>query len=124
MGIAQLVPSALVIVLCVISGSADAQGFLHASRMWRADRLLWSELGLSAGGFSVGIGSYWTSLRFMHSLGIVSPEMQTIIWFAVTIIGVALANGRFGGWPMSDRLVAGAVILGLGWLLMRSATVS
>jgi len=50
--------------------------------------------------------------------------MQTIIWFAVTIIGVALANGRFGGWPMSERLVAGAVILGLGSLLMRSATVS
>ena len=124
MRIAQLVPSALVIVLCVISGSADAQGFLHASRMWRADRLLWSELSLSAGGF-LGWYRKLLGLSALHArLGIVSPEMQTIIWFAVTIIGVALANGRFGGWPMSERLVAGAVILGLGWLLIRSATVS
>jgi hypothetical protein len=89
--------------------------------MWRADRLIWSELGRSAIGFSAGIGSYWASLRFMRSLGIVSPEVQTVIWFAATIIGVALSSGRFSKWPLSDQLVACAVILGLGWLLVRSS---
>jgi hypothetical protein len=118
---AQVAPAALVFVLCIVSGSADAHGFIHASRIWRADQLVWSEVARSAAGFSVGIGTYWAAVRFMPRLGIDSPEMQTILWFAVTIIGVAVASGRFGRWPMSDQLVAGVVTLGLGWLLIRSA---
>ena len=64
--------------------------------------------------------SYWASLRFMHRVGIVSPELQTAIWFAATIIGVAVMSGRFGRWPIPDQLVACAVTLGLCWLLFRS----
>lgn len=95
---------------------------VHASRMWRADRFVWLELGRSATGFCVGIGFYWLSVCFMHRVGIGAPEVQTMIWFAATNIGVAAASGRFGRWPVSDQLVAGAVVLGLGWLLVRSST--
>jgi NhaP-type Na+/H+ or K+/H+ antiporter len=118
-----LVPSAVVLALCCVSGLADAQGFVHASRMWRADRFIWVELGKSATGFCVGIGLYWLSVRFMGRLGIGAPEVQTMMWFAVTTIGVAMGSGRFGRWPALDQMVAGGVILGLGWLLIRSRTV-
>lgn len=116
-----LAPTAFVVALCCVSGIADAQGFVHASRMWRGDRFVWLELGRSAAGFAVGISFYWMSVRFMQRLGILAPEIQTMIWFAATIIGVAMASGRFGRWPPGDQFVAAGVIFGLGWLLMRSS---
>jgi len=112
--------SVAVLLLCCLSGLADAQGFLHASRIWEDDHFVLSALLKSAVAFSAGIGLYWLSVRFMHQLGIHGAEMQTTIWFAATIVGVAVAGGRFARWPMSDQLVAAAVILGLGWLLVRS----
>lgn len=114
------VPSAAVLLLCCLSGLADAQGFLHASRVWEGDRFVLSALLKSAAAFGAGIGLYWLSVRFMHQLGIHAAEMQTTIWFAVTIAGVAVSSGRVIRWPMSDQLVATAVIVGLGWLLFRS----
>jgi hypothetical protein len=72
--------------------------------------------------FSAGIGLYWVSVRFMHQLGIHAAEMQTSIWFAATISGVAVAGGRFARWPIADQLVATAVVVGPGWLLVRSAS--
>lgn len=122
MGFEQIVPAVVVVALCFVSGLADAQGFLHASRIWQADRLLWPELGKSAFGFSAGIGSYWLSLRFMQRLGIAVPEVQTAIWFAVTIISLAVASGSFSKWPVTDQFVACFVLVGLGWLLIRSGS--
>lgn len=98
---------------------ADSLGFVHASRMWREDGFAWQELRWSAIGFALGIGMYWLSVRYMSKLGIVSAEVQTIVWFAVTIVCVALVSGKFNEWPMLDRLIAMVVALGLGWLLVR-----
>jgi hypothetical protein len=117
----QLGPSALVVVLCAASGAADAQGFLHASRIWEAERLIWPEVARSALGFSVGICCFWASLPFMQRLGIVAPEVQTTVWFFVTIVGVALASGRVARWPVAEQAVAVAITLALGWLLVRSS---
>jgi NhaP-type Na+/H+ or K+/H+ antiporter len=114
-------PSAAAFALCCVSGFADAQGFVHASRVWAADRFVWPELVRSAFGFATGIGAYWVSVRFMQRVGVTATEIQTVIWFAATIIGVAIASGRFGKWPLSDQLVGGAVIVGLAWLLVRSS---
>ncbi len=102
-------------------GFADAQGFLHASRVWATDRFVWFELVRSAFGFAGGIGAYWMSVRFMHQVGVEATEVQTVIWFAATIISVAVGSGRFGKWPLSDQLIAGAVIVGLVWLLIRTS---
>lgn len=111
----------LVLALSVVSGVADSQGFVHASRMWREDSVVWREVLWSATGFALGVGMYWLSLRYMSRLGIVSAEAQTIVWFAVTIIGVALVGGKFNEWRMLDRLVAMVVVSGLGWLLVRAS---
>ena len=114
--------ASVVLLLCCLSGLADAQGFLHASRVWEGDRFVLPALLKSAVAFSAGIGLYWLSVRFMHQLGIHAAEMQTTIWFAATIVGVAVAGGRFARWPVADQLVGTAVILGLGWLLVRSTS--
>ena len=56
----------------------------------------------------------------LNDFGIVSPEVQTLGWFVVTIAGVALASGDFFRWPIADRGVAVVVLLGLGWLVLHS----
>ena len=113
----------LVFALWVGSGLADSQGFVHASRMWRQDRVVWQECARSAVGFAAGIVMYWLSLRYASRLGIVSAEAQTIVWFAITVVGVAVVNGKFSEWAMLDRLIALVVASGLGWLMVRADSI-
>ncbi|MES1204434.1 MAG: hypothetical protein ABUS79_00730 [Pseudomonadota bacterium] len=106
--------------MTLVSGVADAQGFIHAARIWQDGKLVWSELGKSAIGFVAGIGMYWLSLRYMKALGVVTPEVQTLIWFGVTLVGVAIISGRAFKWPLLDQGVAVAVLVGIGWLIFRT----
>ena len=110
----------VIIVLTLLSGVGDAYGFTHAALVWQNGRLVWGELARSALGFAVGIGLYWVVLRFMTAAGIVAPELQTIAWFGVTLIGVGLLSGRFLVWARLDQLVALLVLAGIGWLLVRT----
>ena len=107
----------IVFVLTILSGFADSQGFIHASRIWQDDQLVWAEMAKSALGFSIGIISFWLVLRYMIQIGIVSAEMQTLGWFTITIIGVALASGEAFRWQTIDKIVAFLVVLGIAWLL-------
>jgi hypothetical protein len=113
-------PFALIVVLTVVSGLADAQGFIHASNIWQSGRIAWDALVRSALGFAVGITLYWLALRWMKEIGIVAPEVQTVAWFGVTIVGVALAGGSFFRWQVADQVVAIAVLCGIGWLMLRT----
>lgn len=113
-------PLLLIGLMTVLSGLADAQGFLHASRIWQNGNAVWSEIGKSALGFAVGISIYWLVLKFMSEAGIVSPEIQTVTWFGVTLIGVALASGGFLKWNILDQGIAVLVLAGIGWLLFRT----
>jgi hypothetical protein len=118
---AERLPTALLIIgLSVVSGLADSRGFVHAARIWQGGRLVPQELGRSALGFAVGISCYWLSVKYLQVLGVLAPETQTLIWFTVTLIGVALASGKFLRWHMLDQVVAAGVLLGLGWLLCRT----
>jgi hypothetical protein len=110
----------LIIGLTLVSGMGDSQGFIHAAKMWRSGALTLSELGQSALGFSIGIGSYWLAAKYLTELGVLSPETQTLIWFGTTIVGVALINGKFLRWQTIDQMVAIIVLLGIGWLLFRT----
>ncbi len=109
----------VVILLTIVSGLADAFGGLHAARVWRENTLDLRELGLSAIGFAIGIGVYYIAVRFMRQAGIVTPEIQTTLWFVVMIVGLALLNGAFLRWELVDQIVAIAVIAGVGWLSVR-----
>ncbi|MEO6095506.1 MAG: hypothetical protein ABIW76_07470 [Fibrobacteria bacterium] len=112
----------LIIGLTLVSGIADAQGFIHAASIWQDGRPVWRELGKSALGFTVGISSYWLSIRFMRELGVIAPEMQTLIWFGVTLVGVGVVTGRAFRWPLLDQVVGVMVLAGIGWLLVRTGT--
>jgi hypothetical protein len=110
----------LVIGISVISGLADSRGFVHAARMWQGGRLVPQELARSALGFAIGLSGYWFSVKYLQVLGVLAPETQTLIWFTVTLLGVALASGKLLRWHTLDQLVAAGVLLGLGWLLYRT----
>jgi hypothetical protein len=45
---------------------------------------------------------------------------EAAVWFAMTIIGVVLFSGRFFSWPRVEQIVATRVLVGLGWLLVRT----
>ena len=112
--------SLIVLVLIVLSGFADSLGFVYAAKVWQKDVLSWADLGKSALGWWVGITLYVLSLRFMARMGVTSAEIQTIVWFAMTIIGVVIFSGRFLSWPRLEQMVAILVLVGLGWLLART----
>ena len=48
------------------------------------------------------------------------PRRSGAVWFAMTIIGVVIFSGRFFSWPRLEQVVATLVLLGLGWLLVRT----
>ena len=115
----QLKLTLAVLVLTIISGVCDSLGFTHAAAIWKDDQVQWREVALSAYGFAAGISIYWYTVRYFLALGVVSAELQTLIWFASTLIGVACLSGRFPQWRTIDQLVAMLVLLGIGWLLVR-----
>lgn len=109
-----------VIVLTILSGLGDAQGFLHAAKVWNSANIVWDDVTKSALGFAFGVVTYWGAVKFLNDLGVVSPEIQTLIWFAVTIIAVALLGGNFAKWQFLDQVVAVLVLVGNGWLVVRT----
>lgn len=111
----------LILGLTLLSGFADSQGFLHAALIWQDRRLIWDELARSALGFGCGILLYWLTLRYLKQIRIGAPEMQTLLWFGATIVGVALLSGKFLQWRRIDQCVAIVVLLGIGWLLFRTS---
>jgi hypothetical protein len=110
----------LLIVLTLISGVADAQGFVHAANIWQGGKLIWPEVLKSALGFGIGIVMYWICIRFLQDFRIFSPEIQTLAWFTATIIGVALFSGKFLHWHTVDQIVGIAVLCGVAFLLFRT----
>ena len=110
----------IIILLTTLSGIADAQGFIHASRIWQSSSLNWNELSRSALGFMVGIVLYWLALRYMNVVDIISPEIQTVTWFGVTLISVAFISGTFTKWTLLDQAIVVIVLCGIGWLIVRT----
>ena len=110
----------LILGITILSGVADSQGFLHAAKIWRDGKLVPEELIKSALGFTVGIILYWLAIRFLQQVGVFSAETQTILWFGITLMGVAVLSGRFFRWPAIDQIVAVLVLAGIGWLLLRT----
>jgi hypothetical protein len=105
----------------IAAGVFDSLAFTCSAGIWREGRLVWPQLARAAAFFALGISMYWAGLRYLGAVGVVAPELQTLIWFAVTIIGVTVLGGRFLHWPLLDQLVAANALASLGWLLARSS---
>ncbi|MEZ4658292.1 MAG: hypothetical protein R2911_12025 [Caldilineaceae bacterium] len=110
----------IVIILTLAAGFADAQGFLHSTQIWTKAGFGWSAALRSALGFSLSIPCYWIAVRYLQDAGIITPEVQTIFWFAVTISGVAIASGNFLNWNMLDKGVGLFILIGAVWLMIRT----
>lgn len=111
----------LIASLTILCGIGDAQGFIHAGKVWQGERFDWAHALKSAAGFQVGVVTYWIVLRQLATHGVVAVEVQTLFWFVATIIGVALLSGQVLHWPLIDQAVAGCVLAGVGWLMYRTA---
>jgi hypothetical protein len=116
----KFAPSVWLLVLLALSGLADSFGFFYASRIWQHGSLSAPDLVRSAMGWVVGITLYVLSLRYFAVLGVSSAEIQTLVWFAMTLIGVVALSGQFFKWPLLEQSVAVSVIVALGWLLVRT----
>ncbi len=112
----------LALGLTLISGIADAYGFTHAARTWRNDSLVASELAKASLGFLVGVAAYVLVLRYLGQLGVRSAIPQTLGWFGVTIVGVALLTGELAQWSRTDEMIGGLTALGVAWLLISSGS--
>lgn len=110
----------IIIVLTLLSGIGDANGFSHAANMWNKGRIVFPEFVQSILGFSFGIGTYMISVKYFQRFGVVSPEMQTIGWIVVTTIGVAIIGGKFPHWQIFDQILSIAIIVGLCILVLRT----
>jgi divalent metal cation (Fe/Co/Zn/Cd) transporter len=120
MKVSQIGVTALIIGLTLLSGIADAQGFIHASTTWMNGKIIWEEGLKSLLGFGVGALCYILAINYLEQVGLVSAEIQTVIWFTVTIIGVAFISGKFLHWHLVDQLVALLAIVCIGWLVIRT----
>ena len=105
-------------------GAADALGFVQAARVWQGGSFSMREALFSAACFQFGVAMYWIALRTLSAWGVVSTEAQTLVWFAATIIGVAILSGQFLRWQVLDQSVAIGVLAGIAWLLARTGSTS
>ena len=110
----------LIVVFTLLSGFGDSKGFVLSAKVWESGRLVWQEAVKASIGYGFGILMYWLAIRYLNQFGIVSPEIQTLGWFVVTIVGVAMFSGDFFNWQIVDRVVALCVLVGVGWLLFRT----
>jgi hypothetical protein len=112
----------LIIGLMLAAGALDALAFTYSASMWNAGRLVWLQTAKSAASFALGIVFYWISVRHLSEAGVVATEIQTLIWFAATIIGVSALSGRFVQWALSDQIAALISLGGLAWLIVRTSS--
>jgi hypothetical protein len=116
----HLISILTVILLTLLAGFADAQGFLYSTQVWAQGAFNWSAALRSALGFSFSVPCYWIAVRYLHAGGIITPEVQALFWFVVTITGVAIAGGNFLGWNLVDKAVAIGILAGVVWLMVRT----
>lgn len=111
----------LIIAFTVAAGLLDALAFMHSAEMWRNGKLVWNHAIRAGMSFALGISMYWGAVRYLEEAGVVLAEIQTLIWFGVTVIGVTVLSGRFTEWPLLEQIVAVNVLIGLGWLITRTS---
>lgn len=95
-------------MLMAASGVGDAWGFRAASRAWSDGSIVWGEVGQSVVAFTVGIGCFLLAVRPLQDVGIDSAATQSLIWFAVTVVGVAILDGSVRSWD-APAVIAGVV---------------
>ena len=118
---AQIKLSVMISSFMIAAGVLDSLAFSYSASIWQGGKLVWSQLSRAAVAFALGITMYWGAIRYLGEAGVVHPEIQTLLWFTVTIVGVTVIGGRFIHWPITDQLIATNVLVSLGWLITRTS---
>ncbi|NVK73814.1 hypothetical protein C0J08_22585 [Marinomonas sp. CT5] len=109
---------AISFVLLMFSAWFDAKGFQYASKTWGLEgSMAWKQGALSLLFFMLGVSVYIYSVRFLVLAGVSSSIVQTLIWFAATIAGVAIISGEWLKWSSVQYIALLAVVIGLGTLM-------
>lgn len=111
----------LIVLFTLLSGLGDACGFVYAGKVWEGDVFNGVNALKSAAGFQFGVFMYWCAARHLNAQGVVDAEVQTMFWFAATIVGIALMSGQFLRWSLVDKGTAVAVLVGITCLMLRTA---
>jgi hypothetical protein len=111
---------AVILLLLLMAGLGDAFGYFHSSRVWSEGQPVWEEIGKALAGFGVAIGCHWYAVRHLNTVVALSPEVQTLALFAVTMLGLALVSRQFFHWHPVDQAVAALMVCAMGWLLVRT----
>ena len=109
---------AALILLTAASAYFDAKGFVYAAQSWRDGALVPRAVVLSLLNFMGGVMLYIGSIGFQQRVGVESAAMQSIFWFAMTVVGIAIMDGTIAQWSMAQRGIGVAVTIGIGWLLV------
>ena len=108
------------VIATIISGYADSRGFLYSSQVWANNSIDYSALTKSGAGFTIGIIAYWIALKSLQDLNVAtSSEIQTLGWFVITIIGVAISSGDFMKWDSVDKFISLSIMGRFCVLLVR-----
>lgn len=110
----------ILVIATIISGYADSRGFIYSSQIWVNNSVNYASLTKSGTGFAIGILAYWIAIKSLQDLNVAtSSEIQTLGWFVVTIIGVAISSGDFMKWDSIDKIISLCIVGGFCLLLVR-----
>ncbi len=68
----------------------------------------------------MGMVLYWLALRYILAAGVMSATVQTLVWFTVTIIGVAVISGAVKQWDATTYLLAFVAVAAVTGLLVKT----
>lgn len=111
----------LIASFTLLSGLGDACGFVYAAKVWQDGQFNLANALKSAAGFQFGVLMYWCAARHLNAQGVVDAEVQTLFWFAATMIGIGSMSGRFLRWAPIDQATAVVVLIGITCLMIRTA---
>ena len=110
----------MIAIFTAITAYGDSRGFVYGSAAWKNGTISMIDAVKSLSGFAVGAIGFIMMVKYLNRLNLETPEILTLVWFAATIILVAVASGKFLAWPKLDQLVAVMIIVGLGYLVYRT----
>lgn len=111
---------AILAVLTLLTAWGDSRGFIHASRAWAQGNPQWSDIWLAAGWFTVGVVFYLLALKYLQPFRDLGPSVQTLAWFLVTIVGVAIGSRDFFRWQIVDQVLALSSVVALAVVIIRT----
>lgn len=106
----------LAVALTLIAATVESRGFVMSFDAFKDGQffpwyLVWSFLL-----YSLGIIIDYGALGVLAKSKYYMPELLALIFFTATIIGIAFFSGQFVIWSLSEKIVAGLIVVGLGYL--------